>query len=130
MADSIFTRIIRGEVPCHKVYEDALTFAFVDMNPKIPGHTLVVPKKQVEFIWDLEESDYQALMASAKKVGKRIREVLHPKYVGMQVEGAAVPHAHVHVFPFNTTDEFHIRQVPGVTAPDEELAEMAKKLAF
>lgn len=130
MVDSIFTKIIKGEIPAHKIYEDDLTFAFLDINPKVPGHTLVVPKRQVEFVWDLEDSDYQALMLTAKKVGKRIREVLNPKYVGMQVEGVAVQHAHVHVFPFNTPDEYHTRQVPGVTAPDEELAEMAEKLRF
>jgi len=130
MADSIFTRIIKGEVPCHKVYEDELTFAFLDVNPKVPGHILVVPKKQIEFIWDLDDDDYTALMHTAKRVGKKIREVINPKYVGMQVEGAAVPHAHIHLFPFNTPDEFHKRQIPGMQAPDEELAEMAEKLAF
>ena len=130
MADSIFSKIIRGEIPSHKVYEDASTFAFLDIHPKISGHVLVVPKKEVEFIWDMEDADYQALMAAVKKVGRRIREVTGKKFVGIQVIGEEVPHVHVHVFPFDTLAEF--RQLPDPSAePDHAaLAETAQKLAF
>lgn len=130
MADSIFTKIIRGEVPSYKIYEDDKAYAFLDIHPKTPGHTLVVPKKQVEFVWDLEKEDYDAVMAAVQKVGRRIREVMGSKYVGMQVIGEEVPHVHVHVFPFNTLDEF--RRLPDAAAePDHKaLAEVAKKLAF
>ena len=130
MADSIFTRIIKGEIPSHKVYEDEKTFAFLDIHPKTPGHTLVVPKVQAEFVWDLEDEDYQALMSTVKKVARRIRAVMGGHYVGELVVGIDVPHAHVHVYPFATTEES--RLVPDLAAePDHEaLAAVAKKLAF
>ena len=76
MADSIFTKIIKGEIPCHKIYEDELTFAFLDLHPKMPGHVLVIPKKQIDHLWDLQTVDYQALMSASKKIATRIREVL------------------------------------------------------
>lgn len=130
MQDSIFTKIIKGEIPCHKVCEDDLTFAFLDIHPVQPGHTLVIPKIQVEFVWDLDDNTYQAVMATAKKVALRQREVLGVPYVGEQVLGIDVPHAHVHLIPFSTAAEF--RRVPDMQAePDHEaLAEMAKTLAF
>lgn len=130
MEESIFTRIVKGEIPSHKVYEDAKTLAFLDISPTQPGHTLVIPKKQVEFVWDLTEEDYQALMAACKKVARRLREVLGVKYVGVKVIGEEVPHAHVHLIPFDQTSQYFERR-PVVAEPDHEaLATMAKKLAF
>lgn len=126
MKDSIFTKIINGEVPCHKVYEDSKTFAFLTINPVAPGHTLVVPKKQVDHLWDLDDEDYQAVMATAKKVANRIREILQPVRVGERVEGLEVPHAHVHLFPANAEEDF--RKRPQATPPQEELAVMAAQL--
>ncbi len=129
--DSIFTKIIRGEIPCHKVYEDALTLAFLDIHPIQPGHTLVISKKQVEFAWDLEDEDYLAVMATAKKVAHRLKQVFPDQtHVGMIIEGLDVPHVHLKVFPFSTDDEFHFK--PDLTAePDHAaLAELASKLAF
>jgi histidine triad (HIT) family protein len=130
MEDSIFTKIIKGEIPCHKIYEDDKTFAFLDIHPKTPGHTLVVPKEQVEFVWDMDDEDYQALMAAAKKIALRIRDVTGSSYVGELVIGIDVPHAHVHVYPFNTVDES--RFMPDLNAePDHDaLAAIAQKLAF
>lgn len=130
MADSIFTKIIKGEIPCHKVYEDDKTLAFLDIHPKQPGHTLVIPKKQVEFVWDLEDADYQAVMETVKKVALRLRAVLGRPYVGELVIGIDVPHAHVHVYPFSTVAES--RYIPDLTAePDHAaLTAMAQKLAF
>lgn len=127
---SIFSQIIRGELPSHKVYEDDKTLAFLDIHPKQPGHVLVVPKTEVDNLWDLADEDYEALMRTAKKVAQRIQEVLAPRRVGMMVEGIAVPHAHVHVFPFNSIEEFH--HVPDMRAEPnhEELAKIAAKLAF
>ncbi|MBX4201778.1 HIT domain-containing protein [Candidatus Saccharibacteria bacterium] len=130
MADSIFTKIINGDITSHRIYEDELTYAFLDIHPNVPGHTLVIPKKQIEYIWDLPGDDYQAVMATAKKVAIRMKEVLKPKWVGMKVEGIAVPHAHVHVFPFNSLEEYHRQTPEDFFVPDTELAEMAKKLAF
>jgi len=130
MTDSIFTKIIRGDIPSHKIYEDDKTFAFLDIHPKTPGHTLVVPKVQVEFVWDLEDEDYRALMATVKKVAQRIRTVLGGPYIGELVVGIDVPHAHVHVYPFATAEQS--RFVPDQTAePDHALlGQLAKKLAF
>ena len=130
MNDSIFTKIIKGEIPCHKIYEDDKTFAFLDIHPKQPGHTLVISKKQVEFLWDLDEEDYLAVMRTVKKVAGRIQDVLAPPYVGEVVEGVGVPHAHVHVYPFSTVQE--ARFIPDQNAdPDHDaLAAMATKLAF
>lgn len=128
MADSIFTKIIKGEIPCYKIYEDDKTFVFLDNNPVQPGHTLVISKKQVEFVWDLDDEDYRAVMDVAKKVANRMREVLDKPYAGEQIVGIEVPHAHVHVIPFSTMEEF---RGPGAGRPgDAEMAEMAEKLKF
>jgi histidine triad (HIT) family protein len=130
MQDSIFTKIIKGEIPCHKVYEDEKTFAFLDIHPIQSGHTLVIPKQQVEFVWDLDGETYAAVMATAQKVAQRMREVLAVPYVGEQIVGTDVPHAHVHLIPFSTTQEF--KNTPDRQAePDHAaLAEIAKKLTF
>lgn len=130
MEDSIFTKIIKGDIPCHRIYEDEKTLAFLDIHPIQPGHTLVIPKTQVEFLWDLSDEDYVAVTSTAKKVALRIREVLKPPYIGQQVMGTDVPHVHLHVFPFATPAEF--RHVPdGNAEPDHAaLAEIAAKLAF
>src|SRR3990167_11370382 len=129
MSDSIFTKIIKGEIPCHKIYEDDKTIAFLDINPLTYGHTLVVPKKQTNHLWDVGDEDYQYLMEIVKKVADRQREVIKPKRVGIVVEGFAVPHAHVHVFPMYGGLEYTIENE--VEKPtDKQLAEMAKKLAF
>jgi histidine triad (HIT) family protein len=130
MQDSIFTKIVRGEIPSHKVYEDDMTYAFMDIHPAQPGHVLVIPKQQVEFIWDLEQQDYQALMETVHKVGRRIREVLDKPFVGVKVIGVDVPHSHVHLIPFSTTEEYSATPDLGAEPDHAALAEMAKKLAF
>lgn len=130
MQESIFTKIIKGEIPSHKIYEDNTTFAFLDIHPKQPGHILVVSKRQVEFLWDLKDDEYQAVMDTVKKVALRIREVMGSKYVGEQVIGEEVPHVHVHVFPFNTIEEFRATADPNKEPNHQELAEIAAKLAF
>lgn len=130
MEPSIFTRIINGEIPCHKIYEDDKTLAFLDIHPTQPGHTLVIPKKQVEFAWDLDDEDYRALTDSVKKVALRLRDVLKTKYVGQKIFGTDVPHTHIHLIPFSEPHEFNN---PGRmdSEPDHtSLAEMAEKLRF
>ena len=130
MTESIFTKIIKGEIPADKIYEDDKTIAFLDIHPKTDGHTLVVPKKQDEFIWDLDDETYMALMATVKKVGTRIREVMDKPYVGQAVLGMDVPHVHVHVFTFSNLEEYN-RQPNKDEEPDfHKLKEVAKKLAF
>lgn len=130
MEPSIFTKIINGEIPCHKVYEDNDTFAFLDIHPITEGHVLVIPKKQVEFVWDLNEEDYNALMATVKKVALRLREVLPYQYVGERVVGVDVPHAHVHLLPFNDVKELQAGQRFDEEPDHDKLAELAAKIAF
>lgn len=127
--DSLFTRIIKGEVSAHKIYEDERTLAFLDIFPIVRGHVLVIPKKQVDHIWDLPEEDYNAVMETTKKVALRLRAVLKPARVGLKVEGTAVPHAHVHLIPFNDAEEFHIKSNHNET-DHSELERLAKELAF
>lgn len=128
MNDSIFTKIIKGDIPSHKIYEDEHTYAFLDIHPITPGHTLVIPKRQVEFVWDLDEIDYQALQASVKKIAMHLRAALGVPYVGEQIIGVDVPHAHVHLIPFTEIGEY--RRHPDMTAePDHALlANIASKL--
>jgi histidine triad (HIT) family protein len=130
MQDSIFTKIIKGEIPSYKIYEDELTYAFLDIHPKTRGHVLVVPKKQVEFAWNLPEEDYIALMQTVKKVALRIKKVLNPPYIGEQIVGMDIPHTHVHVFPFSTLDEYMKVPDMGVDPDHDSLTEVAEKLAF
>lgn len=127
---SIFTKIINGELPSHKVYEDERTLAFLDIFSPIPGHTLVVPKTEVEFVWDLEDADYEAVMATAQRVARRLREVLGVPYVGEKIVGVDVPHAHVHIIPFTNTSDFHRAGVENVEPDHDALAALAARLAF
>ncbi len=128
MNDSIFTKIIKGEIPSHKIYEDDKTYAFLDIHPVSTGHTLVVPKKQVEFLWDLEDEDYQAVMATAKKLALHIKSVLNVPYVGIKVVGTDVPHAHVHLLPFFDSSEFHGHQDLEGPVDHDKLAKLCHKL--
>lgn len=96
---SIFTRIINGEIPCYKIAEDKNYFAFLDINPNSKGHTLCVPKKEVDKIMDLDQETYMGLMAFSRKVGKAIEAAVDCKRVGLTVIGLEVPHVHVHLIP-------------------------------
>jgi histidine triad (HIT) family protein len=129
-AETIFTKIINGEIPSYKIYEDDKTFAFLDIHPKTPGHTLVIPKLAVDLLWDLPDQDYQAVLATAKKVARRIQEVLKPQRVGMMVEGVGVPHAHLHIFGFNSLDEYHLIADQDAEPDHSSLEQVAKQLAF
>ena len=99
---SVFTKIINGEIPCYKIYEDDKTLAFLDINPETPGHTLVIPKTEVDKIYDLSLEDYDALMHSVKKISKHMEKVLGARTI-WKVIGSDVPHAHVHLLPFDET---------------------------
>ncbi len=128
--DSVFTKIIKGELPSHKVYEDDKTLAFMDIHPVQPGHVVVIPKKQSNFVWDLKDEDYIALMASVRKIARKMREVFPEKgRIGVQIEGLGISnHAHVNVLPFSTAEEFRVLP-DNSTEPDHQaLAKMAEKL--
>lgn len=128
---TIFTKIINKEIPCHMIYEDEKTLAFMDIHPVTDGHVLVISKKQVPFVWDLDTDDYLALMDSVKKVALRLRDVMDVPYVGETIVGTDVPHAHVHVIPFHETFEMK-RTLENATLPmdDNKLAELAEKIRF
>ncbi len=130
MKPSIFTKIINGEIPSHKVYEDDSTLAFLDIYAVVPGHTLVIPKKQVEFVWDLGEVDYQNLMKTVQKVALRLRNVLGVEYIGEKIIGTDVPHAHVHLIPFTDPSDLHRANQENAEPNHEELAALAQKLYF
>lgn len=122
---SIFTKIINGEIPSYKIYEDDKTYAFLDISPEAKGHTLVVPKVEVEKVYDLDDEDYHALFATVKKVAKRIEEVTGHRAV-LKVFGIDVPHAHVHVMPLEETWE----NGKTLQLREEEFEEIRDKLAF
>lgn len=122
---SIFSKIIAGDIPCYKIYEDEKTFAFLDIHPTTPGHTLVIPKNEVDKIYDLPDDDYQALMASVKKISKHMEEVLGQRTL-WSVHGVDVPHAHVHLFPLDE-DWYDGREVK---LTEEEMRKIQQKLSF
>ena len=97
---SVFTKIINSEIPCYKIYEDDKTFAFLDINPETKGHTLVVPKNEVDKIYELPDEDYQALMATVKKLSAHMEKILGARTL-WKVIGTDVPHAHVHLMPID-----------------------------
>ena len=120
---TIFSRIISGEIPSYKIAEDENHFAFLDINPVTPGHTLVVPKKEVGYLFDLSDSDYTALQLFAKRVAAAVEKAIPCKRVGVTVIGLEVPHAHIHLLPINTEADmdFHHKQ----TLPAERMEEIA-----
>ena len=102
---SIFTKIIQGEIPCYKIYEDDKTFAFLDIHPESKGHILVIPKNEVDKIYELSDEDYQALMATVKKLSQHMEKVLGARIL-WKVVGTDVPHAHVHLMPLDESWQY------------------------
>lgn len=126
---SIFTKIIKGEIPCYKIYEDDKTIAFLDIDPNVIGHTLVVPKVQVDQFNHLDDENYQALWATVKKVANNHQEKLGTDRIGISVKGVDVPHAHVHVLPFNVGG--HMGKHADSPQPSEaEFVAIVEKLRF
>lgn len=124
---SLFTRIINGEIPSHKIYEDDRIIAFLNIHPLSPGHTLVVPKTQVDHIWDLSDEDYVYLWQVSKKIGIHIRQVIKSPRVGVIVEGFGVPHAHVHLVPIYGGNDLK-KPDPHGEPDNDALAAMASRL--
>lgn len=122
---SIFTKIIAGEIPSYKIYEDEKTYAFLDINPESKGHTLVVSKVEVDKIYELSDEDWGALWASVKKVAAHMEEVSGRRVV-MKVVGTDVPHAHVHLMPMDETWEYGRT----LSLTEDEFKEIQAKLAF
>jgi putative hit-family protein len=120
---SIFSKIIAGEIPCYKIYEDEKTLAFLDIHPETPGHTLVVPKVEVDKLYELQMEDYLAVMKTVKMLASRMEKILGKRTL-MKVIGTDVPHAHVHLVSFDPNYQYG--QVVKMT--EEEMKEMQKKL--
>jgi histidine triad (HIT) family protein len=125
---SIFTKIVNGEIPAYKIYEDELTLAFLDIHPVQPGHVLVIPTEQIEFVWDLPDDLYQAVMATTKKVALHMREVLNAPYVSERITGVDVPHAHIQLIPFSNAAQLHVQQDMNADPDHGALAVMASRL--
>ncbi|HPD26870.1 MAG TPA: HIT family protein [Paludibacteraceae bacterium] len=125
---TIFTRIINGEIPCYKVAEDANYFAFLDINPLAKGHTLVVPKVEEDYIFNLDDTTYGGLMLFAKKVAKALKQAVPCKRIGVAVMGMEVPHAHVHLIPINKESDMVISN-PKLQFSSEEMQKIAADIA-
>jgi len=124
---SIFTKIINGEIPCYKIAENADFFAFLDINPNAKGHTLVVPKKEVNKLFDLDEETYKGLMNFSRKVALAIEKSVPCKRVGMTVIGLEVPHVHVHLIPLHSMQDMSFQHK--VNLNDDEFRSIAKNIS-
>ena len=122
---SVFSKIIAGEIPCYKIYEDERTFAFLDINPETFGHTLVIPKTEVDKVYNLSDEDYTALMTTVKKLSQHMEKVLGARIL-WKVVGTDVPHAHVHLMPLDKNWQYGRTLEP----TEAEFQEMQKKLAL
>lgn len=125
---SIFSRIVAGEIPCYKVAEDDRFFAFLDISPVAKGHTLVIPKQEVDYIFDLNDETYNGLMAFARKVARALEGAVECKRVGVAVMGLEVPHAHVHLIPITTEGDMNFFREK-LSLPAEEMAAIAARIA-
>ncbi len=124
---SIFTKIINGDIPCHKIAEDENYFAFLDISPLALGHTLVIPKQEVDYIFDLEDDVLSGLHIFAKKVAKAVEKTIPCKRIGVAVIGIEVPHTHIHLVPLNKIGDLDFGN-PKLDVPAEQLAEIAEKI--
>ncbi|MNS16322.1 HIT-like protein [compost metagenome] len=123
---SIFTKIINGEIPCYKIAEDENFFAFLDVNPNAKGHTLCIPKQEINKIFDIEDDLYIGLMKFSKKIAIALEKTVPCKRIGMAVIGLEVPHAHVHLIPLNEMDEIRFQNKVSMTK--EEFEALAKSI--
>jgi histidine triad (HIT) family protein len=124
---SIFSKIVAGEIPCFKISENEHFLAFLDIMPLTQGHVLVIPKKETDYIFDIESEEYKALWIFAKSVAKAIKKTIPCKKVGVAVVGLEVPHAHIHLVPINSVDDMNFSK-PKLKPTQEELAEIANKI--
>ena len=125
---TIFTKIIKGEIPCYKIAEDDRYFAFLDINPLKAGHTLVVPKKETDYLFDLEDDQLSGLILFSKKVASAIKSAIPCNRIGLAVLGLEVPHAHIHLVPMDTMDDVNFKN-PKLKFSQEEFSEIAAKIS-
>ena len=124
---TIFTKIVRGEIPSYKIYEDEKYYAFLDINPLTMGHTLVIPKEETDYFFDLPDDLISGMMVVARKIAKAIEQVVSCKRVAVVVLGLEVPHAHVHLIPFNRESDIHFTN-PKLKLSSEEFEALAEKI--
>ena len=127
MSDSIFTKIIKGEIPCYKIAEDDRFIAFLDVSPIKKGHTLVVPKAQIDYLFDLDDSLLSDLMIFAKKVAQKMERAISCERIGIAVIGLEVPHAHIHLVPLDTVGDIDFSQ-PKLQLSAKEMTEIAESI--
>ncbi len=126
--DTIFTKIIKGEIPCYKIAENEQFFAFLDINPLAKGHTLVVPKLQNDYIFDLEDQMLADMMVFAKKVAKAIEQNVQCMRIGIAVIGIEVPHTHIHLVPINKVGDLNFAN-PKCELSDDEMKQIAASIS-
>jgi histidine triad (HIT) family protein len=124
---SVFTRIVKGEIPSYKIAETADCYAFLDINPLAKGHTLVIPKKEVDYLFDLDDDLFQSLQLFAKRVSMAIKEVVTCERIGVAVIGLEVPHAHIHLVPINSIGDLNFSK-PKLSVNAEEMQAIAKEI--
>ncbi len=124
---TIFSKIVNGDIPCYKVAENERFFAFLDINPVAEGHTLVIPKVEVDYIFDLDDDTYRGLMDFTRKTAIAIERVIPCKRVGVAVMGMEVPHAHIHLIPLNSEGDLNFSKQKR-TIPTEKMEEIASKI--
>jgi histidine triad (HIT) family protein len=124
---SIFTKIVNREIPAHIVAEDDQHLAFLDINPLVMGHTLVIPKREEDYIYDLSDDETIAINLFAKKVARAIEATVDCNRIGVAVMGLEVPHAHIHLIPINTMDDMNFSR-PKLSPSQDELAEIASRI--
>lgn len=125
---TIFSRIVAGEIPCYKIAETADYLAFLDVRPQAKGHTLCIPKREIDYIFDMDDALLAGLTVFAKKVAKAVEKVVPCKRIGIAVIGLEVPHAHVHLIPLNSISDLSFGKEPVLMAP-EEMSALAEKIA-
>ncbi len=126
---TIFTKIVKGEIPSYKVAESENYYAFLDINPLAKGHTLVIPKNETDYILDIEDDEYKGLFAFAKKVGIAIEKIVSCKRMGITVIGLEVPHAHIHLIPINSIYDMDFKQ-PKLTFTNNEFTKLAELISI
>ena len=124
---SIFSKIVKGEIPCYKIAESENYLAFLDVFPLAKGHTLVIPKKETDYLFDIGDEEFTGLQLFSKKVAKAIEKAVPCKRIGVAVIGLEVPHAHIHLIPLNNVSDINFSR-PKLNLPKEEMEEIAKKI--
>jgi histidine triad (HIT) family protein len=124
---SIFSRIVSGEIPCHRIAENDEFLAFLDINPLAKGHTLVIPKEEIDYIFDIEDDTLAEMMLFAKKVGLAIEKAVPCERIGISVIGLEVPHAHMHLIPINHIGDMNFSR-PKLSFSQEELGKIAESI--